>query len=89
MNVQFNARLFGERLELAHGRLVANDDFLRSPPYCQFLNNSFCDSPKPVFLQNPFTFSAYPTAQWGARASSTRSMGTGLSLARSMTAIPI
>ena len=67
-NVQLTTRLLADRLELAYGRLVANDDFLRSPLYCQFVNNSFCGSPKPVFLQDPFTFSAYPTAQWGARA---------------------
>lgn len=67
-NVQFNTRLLDDRLDLAYGRLIANDDFLRSDLYCQFLNNSFCGSPKPVFYQNPFTFSAYPTAAWGARA---------------------
>lgn len=67
-NVQLNTALLDQRLDLAYGRLVANDDFLRSPLYCQFVNNSFCGSPKAVFLQDPFTFSAYPTAQWGARA---------------------
>jgi porin len=68
VNVQFTTRLVDDRLELAYGRLVANDDFLRSDLYCQFLNNSFCGSPKPVFLQNPFTFTAYPLATWGLRA---------------------
>lgn len=68
VNVQFTTRLADNRLDLAYGRLVANDDFLRSDLYCQFLNNSFCGSPKPVFLQNPFTFTAYPLATWGARA---------------------
>lgn len=68
VNVQFNTRLADDRIDLAYGRLVANDDFLRSDLYCQFLNNSFCGSPKPVFLQNPFTFTAYPLATWGARA---------------------
>ena len=66
-NVQFNTVLLDKRLDLAYGRLIANDDFLRSPLYCQFVNNSFCGSPKPVFLQNPFTFTAYPLATWGAR----------------------
>ncbi|MEN8213128.1 MAG: carbohydrate porin [Pseudomonadota bacterium] len=66
-NFQLNTKLLDERLDLAYGRLVANDDFLRSPLYCQFVNNSFCGSPKPVFLHDPFTFSAYPTAQWGVR----------------------
>jgi porin len=68
VNVQFTTRLADDLLDLAYGRLVANDDFLRSDLYCQFLNNSFCGSPKPVFLQNPFTFTAYPLATWGARA---------------------
>ena len=67
VNVQFNTRLLEDRLDLAYGRLVANDDFLSSPLYCQFVNNSFCGSPKAVFLQNPFTFTAYPVATWGAR----------------------
>lgn len=67
VNVQFNTRLLDDRLDLAYGRIVANDDFLRSPLYCQFLNNAFCGSPKAVFFQNPFAFSAYPSAQWGAR----------------------
>lgn len=67
-NVQFDTRLLDDRLDLAYGRLIANDDFLRSDLYCQFLNNSYCGSPKAVFYQNPFTFSAYPVATWGARA---------------------
>ncbi|HRS82585.1 MAG TPA: carbohydrate porin [Smithellaceae bacterium] len=68
VNVQFTTRLADDRLDLAYGRLVANDDFLRSDLYCQFVNNSFCGSPKPAFLQKPFTFTAYPSATWGARA---------------------
>ena len=67
-NVQFTTLLVDGRLEFAYGRVIANDDFLRSDLYCQFLNNSFCGSPKPVFYQNPFTFSAYPLAAWGLRA---------------------
>jgi porin len=67
-NVQLNFRFVDDQLDIAVGRVVANDDFLRSPLYCQFVNNSYCGSPKPVFLQDPFTFSAYPTAQWGMRA---------------------
>ena len=67
-NVQLNTKALDGRLDLAYGRLIANDDFLRSDLYCQFLNNAFCGSPKPVFYQNPFTFSAYPVAAWGLRA---------------------
>jgi porin len=67
VNVQFDTRFLDDRLDLAYGRLVANDDFLRSPLYCQFINNSYCGSPKAVFMQNPFAFSAYPSAQWGVR----------------------
>lgn len=67
VNVQLNTRLLDDRLDLAYGRLVANDDFLSSPLYCQFVNNAFCGSPKAVFLHNPFTFTAYPVATWGAR----------------------
>jgi porin len=68
VNAQFGTTFLDERLDLAYGRIVANDDFLRSPLYCYFINNSFCGSPQAVFLQNPFAFSAYPTAAWGARA---------------------
>ncbi len=68
VNVQLTTQLLDRRLDLAYGRIVANDDFLRSDLYCQFLNNSFCGSPKPVFYQNPFTFTAYPLATWGLRA---------------------
>jgi len=68
VNVQLNTRLLDDRLDLAYGRIVANDDFLRSPLYCQFLNNAICGSPKAVFFENPFAFSAYPSAQWGLRA---------------------
>lgn len=68
VNVQLNTQLLDDRLDLAYGRIVANDDFLRSPLYCQFLNNAICGSPKAVFFENPFSFSAYPSAQWGTRA---------------------
>jgi porin len=67
-NVQLNTRLLNDQLDLAYGRIIANDDFLRSELYCQFLNNAVCGSPKAVFFQDPFAFSAYPSAQWGARA---------------------
>jgi porin len=67
-NVQLNTRLLDDRLDLAYGRIIANDDFLRSDLYCLFLNNAICGSPKAVFFQDPFAFSAYPSAQWGARA---------------------
>jgi porin len=68
INAQFDTTFLDERLDLAYGRIVANDDFLRSSLYCDFINNAFCGSPQAVFLQNPFAFTAYPTAAWGARA---------------------
>lgn len=68
VNVQFTTKLLDDRLNLAYGRLVANDDFLSTPLNCQFVNNSFCGSPIAIFLQNPFTFTAYPLATWGVRA---------------------
>ncbi len=68
VNLQFNTSFIDDRLDVAYGRLVANDDFLRSPSYCQFVNNSFCGSPQAVFLQTPFAFTAYPTAAWGLRS---------------------
>ncbi|WP_240905769.1 carbohydrate porin [Thiorhodococcus mannitoliphagus] len=68
VDVRFNTLLLDERLMLSYGRLTANSDFLSSPLNCQFINNSYCGNPKPVFLQNPFTFTSYPLATWGALA---------------------
>lgn len=67
VDVRFDTVLLDERLDISYGRLTAASDFLSSPLYCQFINNSFCGNPKPVFFQNPFTFSTYPLATWGAR----------------------
>lgn len=55
--VQFNTLLLDNRLDLAYGRLVANDDFLRSPLYCQFVNNSFCGSSKGLSWTGSVVFS--------------------------------
>ncbi len=46
------------------GRLDAGNDFLNSPLFCTFVNNSFCGNPVGVFFNVPY--SAYPNAQWGA-----------------------
>jgi porin len=67
VNVQLETTFLDKRLDFAYGRIVANDDFLSTPMNCQFVNNSFCGSAKAVFLQSPWAYSAYPTAQWGVR----------------------
>ncbi len=68
VNAQFNISLLDERLDITAGRIVGNDDFHKTQWNCHFVNNSFCGSPKTAFLQNPGSFTAYPTAQWGTRA---------------------
>lgn len=60
--------LFDDRLNLSYGRIVFNEDFLRSPYYCQFVNNAYCGNPAAVFFDVPGGLSAYPTATWGFRA---------------------
>lgn len=67
VNFQVVNRFLDDRAELAWGRLVANDDFLRSPLYCDFINNAFCGSPVSVFYNVPDGYTAYPLATWGAR----------------------
>ena len=68
VNAQFNIRLLDDRLDITAGRIVGNDDFHKTQWNCHFVNNSFCGSPKTAFLQNPGSFTAYPTAAWGTRA---------------------
>ncbi len=68
VNVQLNVGLLDDRLDIAAGRIVGNDDFQTTQYNCQFVNNSFCGTPKAAFLQNPGAFTAYPSATWGLRA---------------------
>ena len=67
VNVQITSRFMDDRLDITAGRIVGNDDFQQTQYNCQFVNNSFCGSPKAAFLANPGSFTAYPSAQWGTR----------------------
>ncbi len=48
------------------GRLNGGNDFLTSPLYCQFVNNTFCGNPVGIFYNTEVAFTAYPVAAWGA-----------------------
>ena len=56
--------LFDERFILKAGRLNAGEDFLASPLYGNFMNNSFDGNPISIFFNVPF--SAYPNGTWAA-----------------------
>lgn len=68
VNVQVNSRFLDDRLDIAAGRLVGQDDFQVLQHSCQFVSLAFCGGPRATYLQNPGAFTVYPTAQWGARA---------------------
>jgi len=59
-------RLFGGKLDVVAGRLMALDDFVASPLYCDSQNAALCGNP--FNLTANAALSAYPFAQWGARA---------------------
>ncbi len=67
VNVQLNVRFWEDRIDIAAGRIVGNDDFQTTQYNCHFVNNSFCGTPKAAFLQNPGAFTAYPSVTWGVR----------------------
>lgn len=65
--VEMQHDLFGERLNLAYGRLAATDDFLNSTLYCQFVSNAICGQPPSPFVNMPTGISSYPLVVWGGR----------------------
>ncbi|MES2274003.1 MAG: carbohydrate porin [Chlamydiota bacterium] len=56
--------LFDGKFVLKGGRLNAGYDFLVSPLYANYVNNSFFPSPVSIFFNTLFT--TYPNATWGA-----------------------
>jgi porin len=64
--LSYQQKLFGDRLDIEVGRLVANIAFLNSPLYCNFQSNSACGNPTFVFKTSNFTF--WPVSSWGAHA---------------------
>ena len=57
-------QIWNQKLLVKAGRLAGGNDFLASPLYGMFVNNSFCGNPIAIFFNT--LFSAYPNATWGA-----------------------
>jgi porin len=57
---------FDGQLEWVIGRIAAGDDFLASPYYWLFMQNSIDGNPVCLFKNSP-GMSAYPNAAWGTR----------------------
>src|SRR6185295_13127256 len=66
VDVAYQQRLLGARLDLRVGRIAAGDDFLVSPYNYVFVQNAFDGNPVSIFLNAP-GMTAYPNATWGAR----------------------
>ena len=64
VNVAYQQKLFGDRVEFRVGRIAAGDDFLVSPYNYVFVQNGFNGNPVGVFFNAP-GMSAYPNATWG------------------------
>ena len=58
--------LFGDRLNIAAGRMNVENDFASSHLYCNFMNNALCGDPK-ALPGGDIGHSAYPDAVWAAR----------------------
>jgi porin len=64
VNVAYEQRWPGERVEFRVGRIAAGDDFLVSPYNYVFVQNGFDGNPVGIFFNAP-GMSAYPNATWG------------------------
>ena len=57
--------LAGGKVDVTAGRIPLDDDFMSSPLYCNFQNNTLCGNPK-ASTDNIY-HSSYPDANWGFR----------------------
>ncbi len=57
--------LAGGKFDVTFGRIPLDDDFMSSPLYCNFQNNSLCGNPKTS--TDNFSHSSYPDANWAFR----------------------
>ena len=57
--------LAGGRVDVTAGRIPLDDDFMSSPLYCNFQNNSLCGNPKTG--TDNFSHSSYPDSNWAFR----------------------
>lgn len=64
VNVAYQQRLPGDRVQLQVGRIAAGDDFLVSPYNDVFVQNGFDGNPVGIFFNAP-GMTAYPNATWG------------------------
>jgi porin len=64
VDVVYQQRLPGDRVELQVGRIAAGDDFLVSPYNYVFVQNGFDGNPVGIFFNAP-GMTAYPNATWG------------------------
>ena len=64
--LSYQQKLFDNRLDIEFGRLSTNPNFLSSPIYCNFQNNSTCGGPTSAFKMINLGF--WPISTWGAHA---------------------
>lgn len=64
--LSYQQKLFDNRLDIEFGRLSTNPNFLSSPIYCNFQNNSTCGGPTSAFKMTNLGF--WPISTWGAHA---------------------
>jgi porin len=64
IDVSYQQKLFGDRVELRAGRFAAMDDFLVSPYNFGFMQNAFCGNPFGILLNAPGMSAYYGT--WAA-----------------------
>jgi len=65
VNVAYQQKLLGDRVEFRVGRIAAGDDFLVSPYNYVFVQNGFDGNPAGIFFNAP-GMTPYPNATWGA-----------------------
>jgi porin len=58
-------KLWGDKVDLAAGRLAVGADFAASPLYCNFMTLTICGHPRALTSNQGFT--DWPTASWGGR----------------------
>lgn len=66
IDVEYQQKLFNDRVEISLGRVAAGDDFFVSAYDYLFMQNAFDGNPVGVFFNSP-GMTAYPNATWGAR----------------------
>ena len=59
-------KVYGDKLDIAEGRMNVENDFASSPLYCNYMNNALCGDPK-ALPGGDIGHSAFPDAVWSAR----------------------